>query len=753
MELSSARAKMEEGQGFPAWLERTRVPVLPLGASRLASVKLRGVDGDGSVRAMRRSRAWAVFGLGAWLAAFAASGVARTQEFEGKTLVRPRLLANTATIEPGKPFKVGLLLEHAAGWHTYWQYPGDAGIPTRIEWTLPEGFVAGPIEWPLPRAILEPGDIEAYAYRDRVLLITTITPPAAIGASEVTVKAKASWLVCEEICIPGSAELELKLPVGGTSATANSEVFAEFERLVPSAEGPPFPVSWKRGMVTGAGGREVEGWILHLDPRPGPVRVSFYPLPADGQTVGHPAAQQDNDYGWDIGIAADGDIRGVLAIETADGRSAWLVASGTGEGAAVSAAVAGGIAAADGVTQLALWEALWWGFLGGLILNLMPCVLPVISLKIFGFIRQAGDDPRRILAHGMAFVGGIFAWFLGLAAVVIAVKASGGAATWAFQFQNPYFNLVIAAGVFVFALNLFGVFEIVLPGRATDALARAGEREGLSGSFFQGIFATLLATPCTAPFLSGALGFAFSQNAPVIVAMFASVALGMASPYFLLSANPGWMKFLPRPGAWMERVKQFMGFPLIATLLWLLFIIGRQKGLDAAIWSGAFLLCLGVACWIYGAFLGPQTRPPGKLAAVVALIIVAFGGGAYSLSHFEKHEFGWVPFSKSEMDKLLATGKPIFVDFTADWCITCKFNEKTAIDVPAVRALMQELGIVPVKADWTNADPEITAALKQFGRVGVPFYLFYPEGGKAAPIVLPEVLTEQIVLAALKKAS
>ena len=276
---------------------------------------------------------------------------------------------------------------------------------------------------------------------------------------------------------------------------------------------------------------------------------------------------------------------------------------------------------AQGANQPSLWQALVFGFLGGFILNLMPCVLPVISLKIFGFIRQAGDHPERILRHGLAFIAGIFAWFLGLGLVILGLKAAGSEVTWAFQFQNPWFNLIIGCIVFVFALNLFGVFEIVLPGRASTALAEVSSQEGYAGSFFQGIFATLLATPCTAPFLGTALGFAFSQSPLVILAMFASVALGMSAPYFFLSAQPGWMKLLPKPGGWMERVKQFMGFPLLATLIWLLYILGNQRGLDAVIWAAAFLLCLAIACWIYGAFCGPLSSVKTRVVSLAAIAV------------------------------------------------------------------------------------------------------------------------------------
>jgi thiol:disulfide interchange protein DsbD len=318
----------------------------------------------------------------------------------------------------------------------------------------------------------------------------------------------------------------------------------------------------------------------------------------------------------------------------------------------------------------------------------MPCVLPVISLKIFGFIRQAGDHPEKILRHGLAFVAGIFTWFLGLGLVIVTLKFAGNEVTWAFHFQNPWFNFVISCVVVVFALNLFGVFEIVLPGRASTALDDASSQEGYGGSFFQGIFATLLATPCTAPFLGTALGFAFSQSWVMIFAMFASVALGMSAPYFFLSARPGWMKLLPKPGAWMERVKQFMGFPLLATLLWLLYILGNQQGFDAVIWTCAFLLCLALACWIYGAFWGPLSSAKARVGSLAAILIVVLCGAQFFLpgifansptSETSKRAgdgIAWKPFSQKELDELLKAGEAVFVDFTADWCISCKFNER-----------------------------------------------------------------------------
>lgn len=692
------------------------------------------------------------------------AAAAHAQVYEGRQLVSATLVADTTTIVPGRPFEAGLLLEMAPKWHTYWEYPGDAGIPTSIAWTLPEGFGTGPIQWPLPRRIVEPGDIEVYAYRDKVLLVTTIVPPADLAEASVSLRAKASWLVCEEICIPGSVEVELTLPVGdaASAAPANEVLFETFRNQLPSANAPPFGLTWTSGP---------EGITLAVNGLGDATAVELYPLPAPGQQVDHPQTGPLAKGAATITVKTQGPLRGVLMVESPTGRRGWFVSStataGPSAAQAASAAPAAGEnpGSPDGTRPaLGLWKALVFGFLGGLILNLMPCVLPVISLKIFGFVRQAGDHPGRILRHGMAFVAGIFAWFLGLALLIIVLKAAGNEVTWAFQFQNPWFNLIIGSIVFVFALNLFGVFEIVLPGHASNALAEASAGDGYAGSFAQGVFATLLATPCTAPFLGTALGFAFSQPAPVILAVFAAVSLGMGAPYLLLSARPGWMKVLPKPGLWMERVKQFMGFPLIATLLWMLFILGNQKGLDAVIWTGAFLLCLAVACWIYGAFCGPLTSRRTRLAALAGVVFFAVGGGWYFLGKFAASTrtessaipagegIAWQPFSQKALDALLAEGKPVFVDFTADWCISCKFNERTAINVPAVRAAFAKSGIVPMKADWTNANPEITAALAKFGRVGVPFYVLYPAGRADQPVTLPEILTEQIVLDALAKA-
>ncbi len=653
------------------------------------------------------------------------------QVFEGQRLVEAKLVSSTNAVVPGQPFDVGLLLDMAPGWHSYWEFGGDAGLPTKITWSLPEGFRAGAIKWPAPHLMIEPGDIWTYGYKGKVLLVTTIIPAENLKlGGTVTLQARASWLVCKDMCIPGSGELHLDLPVASASSPENAELFSEFLSRVPSAAAPPFPLHWKRT------GNEWEVSIKNLAEG---EKAEIFPLPSPDQQIGHAVSTGAGSFR----IEASGPFRGVLAVGKDGDRKAWLISSN--EPVADQA-------------RTGLWIALFYGFLGGLILNLMPCVLPVISLKVFGFIRQAGEAPGKIFAHGLAFAGGIFAWFLGLAVVVVALKSGGTEVTWAFQFQNPWFNVVIGSVVFAFALNLFGVFEVVLPGRASTALEEASSSSGFGGSFFQGVFATLLATPCTAPFLGTALGFAFSQSAGVIFAMFAAVSFGMAFPYLLLTARPGWMRFLPRPGAWMERLKQFMGFPLMATLVWILGIIGGQRGTDGIFWFLCFLLCLGLAGWIYGGFCGPLSKSRNRAIALFLSIMIAGCGGWYFLGQKfvyagtgEAGDIAWVPFSKNELSSLQSAGKSVFLDFTADWCITCKFNEKTAIDTPAVRELLAEKHIVPMRADWTNANPEITAALKSFGRVGVPFYVIYPAGNPSSPVVLPELLSESLLIDALKK--
>lgn len=688
--------------------------------------------------------------LSALCVVLAATG-AQAQVFQGKKIVEASLVADTTAIVPGQPFHVGLHLRIAPDWHVYWKNPGDSGIATSPEWDFPKNFQIGELQWPLPLRLIEPGDIAVYAYRNEVLLMAEVTPPENLQGTDIKLRAAPKWLVCHEICIPGAAEIALTLPIAPSAESANAELFAKFKTLLPASPPPPFGVTWTRTPA---------GWNLSLRGADA-KQADFLPFANDTVPVGPAEPRMITGGIADLAIPAEGSppIAGVIVLENGH-RQGWIASSD--KNIAPPAAFTSAPTPKPNATGLLRY--LIFGFLGGFILNLMPCVLPVISLKIFGFMRQSGDSRASIFKHGLAFTAGIFVWFLGLAAVVIALKSAGSEVTWAFQFQNPWFNFVIGAVVFVFALNLFGVFEIVLPGRATQGIAEAGSHGGMAGSFAQGILATLLATPCTAPFLGTALGFAFSQSTAIILAMFTAVAAGMAFPYLLLSARPGWIKFLPKPGAWMERLKQFMGFPLAATLLWLLYVMGNQRGTEAVIWAAAAYLCLGLAAWLYGAFLGPLSSARTKSLATLGIMLSLLLGLGYFAGNLfanstrsapgtKSQEPGagipWVPYSEHELQRLLAEGKPVFLDFTADWCLTCKFNLRTAIDTPAIQKAFAELGIVPMIADWTNSNPEITRKLAQFDRVGVPFYLFYPRGQADNPVILPELLTQQIILRAI----
>jgi len=396
-------------------------------------------------------------------------------------------------------------------------------------------------------------------------------------------------------------------------------------------------------------------------------------------------------------------------------------------------------------------------------LNLMPCVLPVISLKIFGFIQHAGQSRQKILRSGLAFVAGIFAWFVGLALLLIVLKSAGRELTWGgFQFTNPYFVLFLSVVVLVFALNLFGVFEVSLPQPATRGLLSWTASEGEAGSFFQGVFATVLATPCTAPFLGTALGFAFTQSPAIILSMFVAIAAGMSAPYLLLCAQPAWLRFLPKPGPWMVHVKQFMGFLLLATLLFLLYVLGAQRGLDGIIWASCFLLIVSVICWMKGAFFAPVASTKTRVIAALTMSILLLVSGVYFIgekfraakitSSGSQLHGDWQAFTPERLQTELTQGHTVFVDFTAAWCLTCKFNEASVLESAAVREAFQRHGIVKLKADWTNGDPAITKILQQFGRPGVPLYVLY-RGKSEEPIVFPELLTKSIILDKLETIS
>jgi len=685
--------------------------------------------------------------------AFAPHGLA--QEYQGKQLVKAELLADTDAVVPGKSFTVGLLLRMAPAWHTYWKFSGDAGLPTELKWKLPSGWKIGEIQWPIPLKTIDPGDIQTYGYENEVLLMQEITPPAKLDSSSVKLSADASWLVCERICIPGGATLQLELPVSTSSQPANTELFARYRRLLPqNLPGANVATTdWSRV------GSDLRLKITS-ETLANYQAVDFFPLPEQSTVVGHPRieSRNKNEIVFRIPIESSeknlSSMAGLIVFShqaNSENRAAWQLTTPPAVSAARPAPARG------------VFTFLLFGFLGGIILNLMPCVLPVISLKIFGFIQQAGQSRQKILRSGVAFTTGIFAWFIVLALLLIALKAAGRDITWGgFQFTNAYFVLALSVIVLIFALNLFGVFEISLPQGMTRGLLSTTERKDDLGSFFQGVFATVLATPCTAPFLGTALGFAFTQSPPIILAMFIAVAAGMSAPYLLLSAQPAWLRFLPRPGPWMLHVKQFMGFLLLATLLFLLYVLGAQRGLEGAIWASCFLLVVSVACWMKGAFVVPTASVLKRSVVLMLMLVLVFASGIYFIgnkfyaaniaSADSRLRGDWQAFTPERLQTELEQDRFVFVDFTAAWCLTCKFNEANVLESVEVREAFQRRGIVKLKADWTNGDPVITKLLQHFGRPGVPLYVLYP-GKNEEPIVFPELLTKGMMLEKLESTS
>lgn len=692
---------------------------------------------------------------------------ARAQMYKGVELVKADLIADTTSVTPGKPFTVGLRLRMAPHWHTYWQYSGDAGLPTKITWELPDGFKAGPIQWPTPEKIVSPGDIINYGYNDEVMLLTEITPPAQLPPGEITLKGKADWLVCEATCVPGSAELALKLPTGGTPAGANVDLFNL------TRDSLPHPLESDTTLEKRVDGNDLVVTLKTTAPEGFQEAGEFFPLPDDALTIGHPTASERSKDHKSVhtripvpdGPKDPAKLAGVYAFRSVHPVFSYAVPAGQPAGTKSPVAPANspktggaGKSLPTGPTAASgsLGYFLLLGLLGGLVLNVMPCVLPVISLKLFSFIKQSNEAPERVLRLGLAYAAGVFAWFLGFAALVVVFKQAGQQVGYAFHLQNPWFVVVLCVVTFVFALSLLGVFEVILPGSVTNAAgAAAGSREGVIGAFLQGVLATVLGSACLAPFLGAALGFAFAQNAGVIFAMFTAIAAGMSAPFVLIAANPRWLRFLPKPGEWMERVKQGTGFLMLATVLWLLSVLGDSRGADAVVWTGVLLLACGVACWVQGAFNTVVSSDRSRWTARFAIAALVIGGGMLSVTQIAQSRLPEAadnrPFT-AQLDSALKTGRPVFVDFTAAWCVNCKVNERLVLNSDTVQKALRDRNAVFLKADYTSYAADIGKLIASFGRVGIPLYVLYPAGKPDEPVVMPELLTKDVVLQAFAEA-
>ncbi len=741
---------------------------------------------------------------------------------EEKNLVKPMLLANVDAIAPGSSFRTGVYFEIQEGWHIYWINPGDAGLPTQAEWSGPEGFSFSKTLYPAPIFFGAGTELSGYGYEKEVLLMTEVKAPEKIEGGKVTLKAKASWLVCKNKCIPGQQDLSLALPVAeGYEAGAKSKLCEEWSARVPMMPDkiPGLSVSGLLGasgvtpdaafdaafVVKAPAGAQIAARSDAQTPAFSPFapqnysieKIEYFPTdkkPVDELLVRIKAKAFPGD-------ASAEKIGGVFQFDLLKGpnrepiavayeidlprapagspvTSVDLPQAGGATAEAKAPAMGSQPAARAGGAKIILM--ILFALVGGVILNIMPCVLPVVSIKVLSLVRQANLSRQQIRGHGIAYTTGILASFLVLSTVVAILKSSGEAVGWGFQMQSPTFVSLLAACVFVFGLSLLGVFEIVMPGaqaiqKSEEAIRRTtkiilreetekkGGHEGYSGSFASGIFATVLATPCTAPFLGAALGFAFSQPIYVTFAIFLSVGLGLSIPFLILAFVPAWSRFLPRPGDWMNTFKTVMGFLLMATVVWLLDVLGKQAGAPGLVRMTGLLALLGFAGWIYGAFGNIMKEQRTRLIASLAALVIAVAG-AVVLLRFEpiqasqsgpiaSREGGipWERFSEKRVAELSAQGKTAFIDFTAAWCWTCKVNEKAVIETDEVTKAVKDLGVVALKGDWTNRDPEISAYLKKRGRAGVPLYVIVPPGQTENPIVLPEVVTKDQVIQALKK--
>jgi len=700
--------------------------------------------------------------------------------------VAASLVSEYDSLIAGRTARVALRLVHEPQWHTYWIVPGDAGLPTRLNWKLPQGFRAGPVQWPVPQ-VLRVGDLANYGYEGTVLLPVDIAvPPSAVAGSRVRLAAHADWLVCKDVCIPEGADLTLELPVAlpGRAAPGRFEQeFAAAAARIPQA----LALAQARATLDGTRIR------LQFAPDRPLDRLQFFPLEPQRLQAAAPqpfrmaSALATLDLQAAQPVAADFRVlRGVLVANGGPGSGDSGHAAGPGWAGVIDVPLTAGVipaqspqlqqsqsdasapspaetgaderseAAAPSGASMSWLIALAGAFIGGLILNLMPCVFPVLSLKLLALIQHRHRDDPSLAAHGVAFAGGAIASFVLLACVLVALRAVGAQLGWGFQLQAPLVVALLTALFFGIGLNLLGTFEVSLGTALLNSTAVRGfDDHHLLGSFATGVLAVLVASPCTAPFMGAALGYAVTRSAPVALTVFAALGAGMAAPYLTLTLSPALLRRLPRPGAWMQRLRQLMAFPMFVTCVWLLWVLAQQIGTDALALVLAALVALGLAAWAAGeAQRGARGFGWVGIAAVMLAALTLVGATqrpALPPAHastLPKDANGWSDWSPVALNRALARG-PVLIDFTAAWCLTCKANEHLVLRSRDVAAALAQRRVTVLRADWTNRNDAIAHELARFGRSGVPLYVLYDGNGR--PRVLPEILTSSEVLDALSK--
>jgi DsbC/DsbD-like thiol-disulfide interchange protein/cytochrome c biogenesis protein CcdA len=682
--------------------------------------------------------------------------------------VEAELVAERTALVPGVPSTLALRLKIEDGWHTYWRNPGDSGLPTTLVWKLPPGFVASEIEWPPPRT-LPVGPLVNYGYEGEVLHLVTLTPPANLElGGNVEIAARADWLVCKETCIPDGADLKLTLPVGTNAATD-----PRWGGAISLTRGAlPQPLTGWKAEARGNGAL-IELKLTPPAGGPDPGTLRFF-ASTDGTIEPSAPQTQSRDAAGaqllSLGVAhkLTPSLQNLAGVVTAS--NAFASSVGSMQAATIDVPLTGRVVAgprpdfdpppiaarvlaapADG--SLSLGAAALLALVGGLILNLMPCVLPVLSLKALSLAAPGHDDRRVQRRSGVAFAAGVVLTFVALAVALLTLRAAGEQVGWGFQLQSPAVVTGLAVLFFVLALNLSGVFEFatLMPGLASWSLENRYADAVLSG-----VLAVIIASPCTAPFMGAALGFALAQSAGATLAVFAALGVGMALPYLLLSWFPQWRRALPRPGIWMERLKQFLAFPLYATVAWLAWVLGAQVDNDAVVRLFATLIIVAFALWAWRNFRGGATKAWSvtALVAAVGAVVIAWPlfrsdaiANAPARAVESRADGAWLPYTPARLAELTGAGRPVFVDFTAAWCVTCQVNKRLVLNGVDVRDAFARHGVTLVRADWTRRDPAITRALAALGRNGVPVYVLYRPGRE--PLLLPEVLRTQIVVDAL----
>jgi thiol:disulfide interchange protein DsbD len=665
-----------------------------------------------------------------------------------------RLILSAETARPGETVMAGIHLKMDPGWHTYWRNSGQSGMPTTTTWQLPKGVTAGEIQWPVPEKSPEQ-DLTTYIYENDVVLIVPLKLAPDLSTGPLEIKGKIDWLECAKACVPGSASVQATLTIGTeTKPSKDSDLIATWQKKLPKNGDLANARAWWEKPATG----NLRPFIVEWASSASATEADFYP-DSNEQFEVQPATEKLPSEAGKFRLRVNakklsGDwpkqISGLFVEQPKTEKLAYDVKLPIAEAGQLAEARATSPPTESGGAP-PLWKIFLYAFIGGLILNIMPCVLPVIALKILGFVSEAKNEPRHVRNLGLVYTAGVLVSFLVLSLLVVALQAAGKSIGWGFQFDNPYFLIAMTTLVTLIALNLFGVFEIALGSGALTAANQLASKRGAAGAFFNGLLATVLATSCSAPIFAPAIGFAFAlKSAVLLILIFLTAGIGLAAPYLILSWQPDWLKFLPKPGPWMQRFKVAMGFPMIAAGVWLCSLVSEHYG-DRTWWMVMFLVFVAVALWVYGEFVQRGRRGRGFAAAISVVLLII--GYTYALeskldwrapinqttasgepSKVVPKGLPWEKWSPEAVAAARAEGRPVVVDFTARWCPTCNTVVKGSFEDESVQKKLKEVNAVALVADYTHFPADITAELQRFQRAAVPFVLVYPRNAAEPPI-------------------